>query len=91
MRDIVEIVLESVRIPKDPIGDADKTRKDLIDQILEFQARYHFGGPAREREWLQGKSDTWLKRMNNFQIMAIAYSMVADRRISSSPGASTIE
>ncbi|MBD3004845.1 hypothetical protein [Streptomyces sp. 5-10] len=81
MSDFEKNLLESARIPDDPIGNADKLREDLIDQILELQSRYRFSGARRSRAWLDTKTTSWLERMNNFQIMAVATSMVPDRRL----------
>jgi hypothetical protein len=81
MPDIEKSLLESARIPDDPIGGPDKIRMDLIDQILEFQSRYRFGGVKRDRVWLESKGTEWLERMNDLQLMAIACSLVPDRHL----------
>lgn len=71
-------MLQSARIPPDPVGSPEKLRADLIEQILEFQTRYGFTGPVHTKESLNDRATAWLERMNNFQLMAIANSMVSD-------------
>lgn len=76
---IAQIMLASSRIPEEPVPDADRCKKLLIDQILAFQERYLFSGPVHTREALAARPVGYLERLNNMQLFGITSSRVLDR------------
>lgn len=80
--DVAQLMLESSRIPADPVPDTqDGIKALLIDQILEFQSRYRFSGRYHSRESLEARDMVYLERLNAFQLHGIVTSQVSDRAI----------